>query len=372
MSNHPHIGEAFELEMQKLARWNDVGAAAATLGTLGAGYGGLSGYQKARQEGKGVGESLGSAAKGVAVGGAIGAGAGGGLGGASRLIRGAKDVQYLGSGATPLHASLDKVIGDFGRRQVHSVTGYVGGAKDPAARIQYLKDIGIHGRDWEGGAAAARAGADKMRAGGVPRSWRSPISWLPQGSRQWLADRAAVSEAKSLEHNKYLIEHGGTSIPGMAGALWHGDTRGKTLKAMGHGAVSGGGTLGKAFLGMGAYDTAKAVVGDPSPGEENMGKGERIGGALANMGTGFLPFPMALAGQEIARRGLSTVGRGAGRLVDSALGTPRPAPPPRKLQDLTAPEISTARQAQTARMSSPSAEGKPFGSGFDGESSGGM
>ena len=297
---------AFAEEFEKVA-W---GAPAATLGAVGALVGGVKGYGDAGPS-AGTTGSLMSAGKGALMGGAAGATVGGGLGLAGK---------HLGGTA----AGWSKSVGDFGRRQVHAVTGYVPGHIPAEKRVEYLKGIGIGGGNTQAALTEAQQNADKVRSttGLLPQSWRQAYAnWGVRGAQ-------AAHDA-----NEVFLRNGATSLPGMVKAFRNKATRGETLKAVGKDLAFGGGTLGTLSLGLGAGDLYHGVAGTPHPEEAGMGRGEILGRAVGNATGWLLPSPIPVAGQLIGNEALRPVVGAMGRSVDKLMGnravasTPTVAPP---------------------------------------------
>lgn len=342
MRSHPHLAEAFALEMEKIALGN-IGASAATLGTVGSLLGGGAGYMKAKAEGQDTKDALLTAGKGALIGGGAGALGGAGLAGASKRV--------------------GKRIGDFGRRQVHAVSGYVPKGQNST---QYLESIGIGnttGPAWE----AAQKHLQEVEAGRG-----KGLIPMPQPLRKGLAMWDELSARKAHEANKVFMEHDATSLPGVVRALWDKKSRVPVLGALGKDTAFGGGMMGTAMLGLGAHDVYKGVTGQVQPGQEDMGRGERMGEAFGNAAGWLLPSPVPIAGQMIGGTVMSKTLGGVGALADKVLGnkTPRqlsnPSVARAPVTDPTDPVASTAQQLGGPQVVlSSSAAGKPYGGGIE-------
>lgn len=187
--------EAFQDELQKIAAGL---APAATLGVLGAGLGGFSGYSRARQEGKSVGGALGAAGKGALTGGALGA-----LGGA---------------GLSKVAPGVAGAIGRFGQRQVHGVTGWSpkGGLAEmrmsPGDAASSLPEFAKHVKD-KGVLGAIGAGA-RHQLNGASLPEKALVLGLPAAG---LAGELRKSQVADLDHSKE--ENVGRRIGELVGGL---------------------------------------------------------------------------------------------------------------------------------------------------------
>jgi hypothetical protein len=311
---HSLTAEAFldEMEMASL------GASAATLGTLGGLAGLASGYSQARDEGAGVGGALaGGASKGL-LWGAGGAGLGAGLGGISRALRGDAPVKFTRYAkgkmrdGTPWYKSMDRSIGDFGKRQLHSVTGYVPNGEKPA---KYLHDIGVGGRD--------RAGALLMAKDKVKDLEKKPQGMI-RDARLWLARRGQKGQEQAADATKTLLKHKATSLPGFVRAMADSTKRKDVLGASGAELWHGGGTVGKVMMGTQGAMMARGAIGEAPPGEEDQGRGERVGRAVGNIAGMALPSTIPMVGQMV---GGSILGSGLGR-VGRVFDGPKVVAPP--------------------------------------------
>lgn len=377
------LSDAFADEMEKIALGN-IGAAAATLGAVGSIAGGALGYQQAKAEGKGTTDALLGAGKGALVGG-VGAGAvGAGLGAGSRLARGWKHVDptmaahtaqgvahQVATGVKPhsFMESMDRRIGDVGRRQLHALTGYVpkevrGLPTDHPERINYLRNIGVGGRGpLDAAATAAKDDLAKFDNGGKgPQGMLGDFHVVPRFARHGLAKWDNFSARHSADAQKELIEAGATSIPGAIKAMWNPELRKRVLPAVGKDIAYGGGALGTAMMGQGIYGAYKGVAGEVQPGQEGMGYGERVGDSIGGAAGWLLPSPIPMAGQMAGGQILSKTFGGLGSIADRIAGGKPRAP----LTDPTDPVASTANQLGGVQSTtSPSAAGKPYGGGMD-------
>ena len=353
MFDSEHLSESFAQEMEKIAIGNIAGSAA-TLGVVGGALGAMSRYQRAKAEGD---PHAGRAALGGALTyGAGGAALGAGLGGVSHALRGGgAPMTSAAMNTVPWHHSMDKSISDFGRRQVHSVSGYV---PKGSTLPEYAEDIGIGGRNLAGGVEKSLAKQERVagKVGDNPGWWgKRKLRKAQEGVD---SARAGVPAALAQEQSvNTLREHGATSIPGTVSALADSNKRGPVVGAMGHQLWNAGGTLGKVMVGLGGLGVAKAALTDPKPGsaEEGQGRLERVGHEAGNM-MGWAAAPiMPFVGQSMVGAGLSRAGGYAGRLIG---GRPQVARP-----DPTRPEDSTARQVGPEMMRTQSADGKPYGAG---------
>ena len=343
-------------ELEKVAIGNVAGSAA-TLGTIGGLLGGGVGFLKGQLEGQDTGDSLRSAGKGALIGGGGGALLGGGLGGISRALRGRDAVkweQYGRKASDPWYKTMDASLSDLGRRQVHGLTGYV---PKGVSHKDYVHQIGLGGRDPFGGLPAAK---DELKAAreGTGGAW-----WMPwKKGKVWLAKRDVTSAKADQEVLQTLVKHKATSLPGIAKAMLDSKKRGEVAKAAVKDAWHGGGGVGKVMMGMGAYDAAKSAVGDPQAGEEDMGRGARVGRAVGSASGMLIPSSLPFVGQMLGGTALSSAGKHVGSLADAALGEK----PKRMIHDPTDPVASTAGQTGREVMMSPSAQGKPYGAGMEG------
>jgi hypothetical protein len=277
-----------------------------------------------------------------------GAVTGAGLGAASRALRGwHAPAVVAGSGDLGVARTLDKRIADFGRRQVHAVTDYVPKGSD---RLGYLRDIGIGGRVPEEGVAAAKKKLELL--GSSP----GVMPALKRG----LARYDLMNAEKSLEATNSLMQHGATSLPGLASALRDPARRGHVLRAVGKDALFGGGMLGHAQLALGAHGMYQAARGSNQSGE---GRGEQAGRAASSIAAGLIPSTLPLAGNVVIDSALGVPFRAAGRAVDRLRGRPAVARAP--ITDPTDPVASIAHMAGPQVHMSSSAAGKQYGGGLD-------
>jgi hypothetical protein len=351
--------------MEKIALGN-IGASAATLGTIGALGGGVMNYMKARREGQTRKDALLSAGKGAVVGGGAGALGGAGIAAGSRALRGwnVNPVTY-GDKAHGLLSRLDKSIGDFGRRQVHAVSGYLpqeARGLNNQERAKYLKGIGIGG--YQPAQDAVQAATDHLKA--VQAGGGKGLIPMPQKIREGLAHWDKFQAEQAAKAQDAFMQHGATSLPGFVGAMARPEARGEVLKGVGRDLAFGWGALGTYMLGTGVYDTYKGVRGDVLPGQENMGRGERIGNSLGNAAGWALPSTIPVLGNQIGGTVLSKAFGGVGRAVDKVTGSRPPTVARAPLTDPTDPVASTANQLGGVQHTmSASAAGKPYGGGME-------
>lgn len=353
--------EAFAAELEKIAL-SDAAVSALTLGIPAAALSGYRSYSQAREQGQDMPEALRSAGKGALIGGVGGAG--------------------LGAGVATLSKGTGKAIGDFGRRQFHGVTGYTPKGMEPGA---YAREIGIGNTAAKNLAAATahvseqKARLDAFRSGIEPDSWWSPYRWSP--SRLFSKDRGkgieeslgkATSKLEALKRyqaspvgsklhaaEETLLQHGVTSIPGMARAL-AGPNRGEVLKAMGREAWSGSGKLGKGMMGLQIYGD---VTRDTDEEGRPVGVGERAGRVAGDVAGMLIPSTIAGVAQMPVGMVLGTAGGAAGRAIDKGISTVSPHILRHK-QDVTRPEDSMPQVRGPEVSTSPSAAGKSYGSGM--------
>jgi hypothetical protein len=324
--------DSFADEMEKIAIGNITGSAA-TLGTIGALGGGYAGYQKARGEGAGVGDSLLSAGKGALIGGAAGGVTGAGLAAGNKALGG----------------TWDKSISDFGRRQVHNVTGYVPegvrGAGNTTARVNYLRNIGVGG----GSGTQLDLLAAKRHLADVTEG-RSTSRWVPKPIR---VASAKVNEfrAKHLaDANEKLLQHGATSIPGTIKAMASPESRKAIAGAVGKEALLGGGALGTLGLAANAHQVYQGVAGDVPEGETRAGNLARTAGSMAGM---LVPGTLGLPVGMLANTALSSGGNHLAGMLQ------------RKTHDPTDPTAPESGQLGHSSTMSASASGKAYGGGFE-------
>lgn len=233
---------------------------------IGSGIGAAAGAIKAPPE-----EREGAIFRGALQGAALG-GAAGGIG------RGVRDYRLLNPKKKGLDAATGaaKHIGtgvlNFGRRQVHGLTGLgnpdaIGMAGNATAKKQ-VKMLGLRAQD--------------------------EIKHAPRAAHTKIRDALKTEQKEVLEagrHSQMLQDGGVTSLPGTVKGLWKGKTRGKTLKAMGKAFTHGPGGLA-ASVGLPAMFHAPDLIrGDESAtGGRTMGqkvfsagRSIAIGGSIAGM-----------------------------------------------------------------------------------------
>ncbi len=349
--------EAFQDGIVKAALGN-LAASALTGGAIGALQKGYSDYSAARDRGASVSSSLSEGGKGALYGGAVGGAIGGGLAASSRALRGWHNPVTENTG---FFSKLDRTLGDFGKRQFHAVTGYVPahlrGDANLAARSQYLRGIGVGGRENpQDYVKTLETKLKDIRAG-------KDTGWLPQGTRELLT-RADLWKARvGASANETLMQHGATSLPGLVRAMADPTKRKAVLGATGKDLLSGGGMT--AFgLASTIPTMTSAAAGKPlTPEEAGMGRGELIGRAAGDAASWLVPGSVPIVGQMLSSSVLKDVGGAVGRGVDSVRGKlPRVAGP---TQDFTHPaNTQSALPGHQVEYSS-SAAGKPWGGGFE-------
>jgi len=334
------LASSFSEELVKIAVSNPVamGLAAAGAGDL---YQGAHRYNQAREQGKGVGGSLLQGARGVGEGALVGGGLSAAASGLGRVV------------SPVLTEGAEKAVANFGRRQVHAVTGYVPDAvkKDPSTFSSWAKGIGIG----EDGAAVANAAKHRAEVeSGAEKSWFMPQSW-----KAGLARRSEARAIKDQAASDVLVNNRVTSIPGMYRALKDSDARKSVLPAVGHQVF--GGSMGKVNLGLTGLGAASALARDTDQEGRHLGWGERVGGAAGTAATMALPGTIPLVGQLGAQAVLGSAAARAGRVADRAVGIVRPPTirPPASPSDPLASE-----GPHVERGMSSSAAGKSYGGGI--------
>lgn len=226
---------------------------------------------------------------------ALGAGVGG-LGGAAtagedenrvaRAIRGAGVGATLGLGGVLAQKGGRQWAGtgikNFGRRQLHSVTGK--GVKD----VEEARKIGL---------------IPKKQA--IQGPFKDPKA---------LKRNLKLDELDRL--NEHAFEKGYTSAPGVLHGLV---TDPKDVLRTGW---QRGGGFGKAFAGLGAYGSIKGAVEKPEPG----GPG-RLEKTLRGAGStlGWVAAPHAMLGGSVIGEGIGALTGKAGKLVDKRVAQARQA-----------------------------------------------
>lgn len=332
--------------------WRDVAGSAATGGVLGSATGGWAGYRDAKQQGASTTDALKAGVIGGAKGGAIGGAIGGGIGTGSRLLRGDTAPVMSGANASGMLHSMDKSIADFGRRQLHAVTGHVpSSVTDEASRAKYLQHIGYGGRtpprEMARMAEESLANVDKTD------------SWAPKFLRKAYHKYDKFTSNQYADSLEALNRSGATSLPGYVKAMADSSKR-KDLLRSAKGELLSGGVLG----GMGVLGTAQglhsAIKGEPAYGSDPNAPVDRwgnIGMAAGNMAGLLVPsFTMPIgmvlqpniahAGQRIG----STIGKTFGKIP--AMSAP----------DTTDP-VASPTPAYSSSMSA-AASGQPYGGGI--------
>lgn len=337
MSKHTEaLAEGFAQEMRKLALGN-VGAAAATGATIFGLGNALKRYSASRAEGRGVGESIGEGAKGALIGAGVGGALGGGLAGGAKALRGGQAIEA----STPWYKTIDQGIGDFGRRQLHGVFGYVPKGADYG---QYVRSIGI-GSDAANAVEAAKRNVEMVAKGQSP--YRIPVF------SKWRADRALSSAQAARDASDALIEHKATSIPGLIRGL-AGPNRGKVLGSIAKDQWHGTDALSKAMIAGDAYQLGDTLAHPDRQDPMGRSRGEVVGTSAGRLAGFLVPSSISYGGQLVAGSALGAVGAHVGRALSRPIRSSQsPAPAP----------LSAEEPSYNAHMS-PVASGQSFdGSG---------
>lgn len=288
---------SFRHEMEKLAfpgsallrqgaRWvTDTGAMRG--GLLGAGVGAVSGAASGAGTEDGA---LAGAVRGALQGGAIGA-AGGAAGRAFR------DARLLNPSLSNLGAAGQVVknfgtgVANFGRRQLHGVTG---------AYKDRLGDIGMDS------VSKSKRLIDRERLRLADR-----LKDVAPGSAQAAKLREATEEtikrlAEQGQRGQALIDVGGTSIPGLVKGMANKETRGKLTKALWDRAAGKGPAGAAMAVGMPvAFDLPDIAKGDESAtGGKSLTQkltntAGRVGASIATAGLPILPNIAAWSGADV-------------------------------------------------------------------------
>lgn len=305
MLRDPKVLDAFEREMLKVAL-SPLATSAATLGTIGAGIGGVRNYMKAKEEGRSTGDAMGKALGGAVSGGLLGAGAAG--------ITHAVSPSTTGS------------IARFGQRQVHGLTGWT-----PEGGIRAMRDGAYDAA--ERLTAAQKAMHEAHEGMGLLQAGKAiPAKHIHAGKtlEQIQAHMPEVQKELTKAHDSYEAmsraeQMGLTSIPGTFKSIrQHGLL--PTLSAGWNAQIKGTGPVEKALqIGLPAVGLASAIRSDAGPDEEGRGKaervGEQVGQVVGNVAGGAIP----IVGQMLVGEGAGRAGKAVGRLVDRFTGQPIPA-----------------------------------------------
>lgn len=282
---------------------NAMGSAALT--GAGAGAGGLGGAAVGAIEGAQDGGGIGGALTGAMERGYQGALGGAALGGVAGMAGGGrtKAVQALTSGHNPM-----AVMGRFGQRQLHSVTGMVsGGAKRGTKEYaDALRGMKLYGWDSAARAEKATKAFHNAQAQGMKG---------PKLDRLRKSMTRAKTEAST---NEEALQKGLTSVPGLAREI--GAQR--SLKPLwSHGVkpqITQQGVMGKAMVGLPVAAAAPELF--TAQDEEGRGRGERFSKALtqglAYTATPFIP----MAGSDLLARGGGSAAGMAGKGIDELIG----------------------------------------------------
>lgn len=272
---------------------------------IGAGLG--AGVGVAREAMRGDGQQKNYLAGGI-LGGARGAALGGGVALAGRAVR---DTMLLSprplSGAGEIaKATIGRAargVENFGRRQLHGLTGH--GAGDNA----YLDRIGIHGS----GTSAGRARLDVLRAGDLEKHYPGSVNFdnVNASVKQHTAEGAIGDR---------LRERGMTHLPGTVKAFAK-DPRGASKALWDQ--MRLGGKLG-VVTGVGAPVLASAA--DLSRGDESAIGGRSLGEkgvrAAVNIGGGFALGGMPMMAGNLVGQGLEQLGGRTARALRGSRAIP--------------------------------------------------
>lgn len=323
-----------------------VGAAAGAVG--GAVLKGGKAYHDARQDGAGVGDAVTSGllhAGGGVVRGALTGAAIGGAGGAMLGHVRPEMAERFRQAASKLPG------GQFGQRQVHTLTGWKpqGGLGEighgAAPRLGVLRAA-------EKGAIDAKGGVDNR--GRVAKTVDKVLgrSAVDRANKGVDSARDAYSAGRKAE------DMGLTSIPGYAKSLVK--HPGATLKASLNDQWKGMSPGMKALtVGAPALELAGAARG-PAVDENGKTRGERIGRGLAGTAGGMLLSPLTMSGQILAGTALSGAGGAAGRLASKRPKAPGIVHAAGQSPDLTADNgqaVAGERQISDRAAGSPASEG---------------
>jgi hypothetical protein len=341
---------AFVDELEKIA---GIGSAALTTGAVGAGLGGLVGYNTVDGS---TTDKLRAAGKGALIGGAGAATLGTGVAAASRAARGWHNPAVLsGENPTGYFKSLDARLGNVGERQLHALTGYVPKGREHG---EYVRSIGIGG-GYDQGAGAAAAAKQHLTdvTNGQDTGYLAALS-VPKRLRMLNARWDAHAAQKAHSSASTMIDNKMTSLPGLVRAAANPNMA--MAGAVKDDLLYGGGAVGTAMLAAGAHDLYKGVRGDVQPGQEGMGYHQRLGDSFGRFAGSLVPSPLPMVGQAIAGQTLSSTFGTVGKGLDRLRGTRAP------VHDPSDPVTSTASQlGGHETVLSPSAAGKSHGSGFE-------
>lgn len=249
------------------------------------------------------------------------------------LEKQAVNVRGLAQAAKGLVGKGAGMVSRFGKRQAHSVTGWVPKGAD---KVTALREMGA------GAAPALKRVAEAEKA-------------LASGGRG--AAKELASARKHLAAAKEVEQLGATSVPGYIKALTKkpGKTLSSGAREAWHGTGTGvGGALGKAGLvGLPGAAVASEAMRPAEEGEK--GRGERVGRALGGLAFGLTSMP--IAGATALGTGLTAgaglAGRGLGKAVKKGkrrvLG----------LGSATQDDDEEDRSGPVERIESNAAQGKP-------------
>lgn len=224
------------------------------------------------------------------------------------------ELEKLGS---KWYSAPAKKVTDFGKRQLHSLTGWTPRGHMDLAGIE---EIG-----------AGAAGARKALKG-------------TQGK-----DRVLAQQSLRAEINAQKM--GLTSLPGYARSLMK-DPK-KTLQAGWAQQWHGSSPVMKAVtVGLPAAATASDLIS-----EDDGHKAERIGAGIANTAVGMVTGGLPMAGGIVAGLGASTLGGQAGRLVDKMRAHKKTPPRLGTLAEKVNPEEARGSHVPLEREVTPAAAG---------------
>jgi hypothetical protein len=224
------------------------------------------------------------------------------------------------------YGNAAKAVGNFAKRQAHSVTGWTPhGYMNPKG----IEEIGA-------GVAPARQHLEHALKSG----------------------KAVPLAREAVKANQDAQDLGLTSLPGYAKALWNKDTRGKVLPTAMNQQLRGANTLERAVtLGLPATDLALEAATPDDPDNPQKGKhlGRAIAGTAAGIATGSLPF----MGGLIAGAAAGRLGGMAGGAIDKLRARKKAPPQDFHVQAPPNPEESRGQSGPPVeRNMSPAAMGQ--------------
>lgn len=234
------------------------------------------------------------------------------VGAGLRGVRGA--ARAAGGGIASGGRSVGQTLSNFGKRQLHSVTGWT-----PKAGVE---SIGMMGSKATGEALqAAQAAAPTRGATTGVRGLLGKVMHGRQAGTHGLAKKTqerAVQRAQKLHEATQASESMGglSSLPSWAGAMIK-DPK-AALKA-GLGREWHSGTLGKAMVAFPAVAAGHQLLKPTQEG--GPGKLERAGKSL---GEAAWAMGMPIAGATLAAKGIAGAAGGAGRVLGRLKGPRKP------------------------------------------------